>query len=689
MVSKRILKNDKEALLLNIKENVLPIILKDPYLSPFSDYFNKIKEQVLAIEKRLTENKCSLWDFATAHEFFGLHQEDDEWILRECAPNATQIYLIGGFSSWKPSKEYAFTSTGIGNWEIRLPKDALRHGDLYRLLIKWNGGEGERIPSYCERVVQDWKTSLFSAQVWNPEKSYQWKILDFCPNQDEPLLIYECHIGMATEEERVGTYVEFENNILPRIKDAGYNTVQIMAIQEHPYYGSFGYQVSNFFAPSSRFGTPDELKSLIDKAHSLGLRVLLDIVHSHAVKNEVEGISKFDGTYSLFFHQGARGEHPLWDSRLFNYSKTEVLRFLLSNIRYWLEDYKFDGFRFDGVTSMLYHNHGIGTAFMSYNDYFCDNLDRDALTYLTLANKLVHEGRPLAITLAEDVSGFPGLATSYENGGNGFDYRLSMGIPDFWIKTLKEKKDEEWHVEGILWELTNRRNDEKTISYAESHDQALVGDQTIIFRLLQTLIYDSMRIDQQNHLIDRGLALHRLIKFITLVTAGDGYLNFMGNEFGHPEWIDFPREGNNWSYHHARRQWSLRDNPNLQYHKIADFDKAMLELVKQYHVIDGHSYVEKIYSHIAEQVLCFRRRNLYFLFNFNPQSSYADYRINGVEAGKYRLIFDTERSCFAGLGRIQCSQEILTENEEFEDYTETYFKVYLPTRSAFVLEKIE
>lgn len=688
MVIKRDIVNDKKNLLSNIKENILPIVLSDPYLSPFSEYFNKIREQVTAIEKRLTEDKCSLWDFATAHKFFGLHQEGEEWILRECAPNATSIYLIGDFSSWKPLKKYAFVSTGLGNWELRLPKDALRHKDLYRLLIKWNGGEGERIPSYCKRVIQDKNTALFSAQVWEPENQYQWISSDMLKT-DEPLLIYECHIGMATEEQRVGSYVEFEKNILPRIKDAGYNTVQIMAIQEHPYYGSFGYQVSNFFAPSSRFGTPDELKSLIDKAHSLGLRVLLDIVHSHAVKNEVEGISKFDGTHSLFFHQGSRGEHPLWDSRLFNYSKTEVLRFLLSNIRYWLEEYKFDGFRFDGVTSMIYHNHGIGTAFMSYNDYFCDNLDRDALTYLTLANKLVHEGKVDAITIAEDVSGFPGLATSYERGGNGFDYRLSMGIPDFWIKILKEKKDEEWHVEGILWELTNRRNDEKTISYAESHDQALVGDQTIIFRLLQTLIYNSMRLDQQNHLIDRGLALHRLIKFITLVTAGDGYLNFMGNEFGHPEWIDFPREGNNWSYHHARRQWSLRDNPNLQYQRIANFDKAMLELVKNYKIINGHIYVEKIYSHVAQQVLCFRRKNLYFFFNLNPQESFVDYRINGVEAGKYKLVFNTEKTSFGGLNRIDENQEFFTKNERFSNYIETYLKVYLPTRSAFVLEKIE
>lgn len=694
MVKKNNFKQGSEKLLLSIKEEVPLIVFQDSYLAPYSSYFNDIKKLVDDTRKRLTEDKCSLWDFATAHKFFGLHLEEhlekEEWILRECAPNATNVYLIGDFSNWKPCEKYEFTRTSSGIWEIKLPKETLRHHDLYKLYIKWQGDEGERIPSYCQRVVQDECTKQFLAQVWEPEKRYVWRNENFVFDSDEPLLIYECHIGMAKEEPQVGTYVEFEKNILPRIKDAGYNAVQIMAIQEHPYYGSFGYQVSSFFAPSSRFGTPEELKSLIDKAHDLGLRVFLDIVHSHAVKNEVEGISKFDGTHTLFFHDGDRGEHPLWDSRLFNYSKTEVLRFLLSNVRYWLEDYKFDGFRFDGVTSMLYKNHGIGTSFMSYNDYFCDNLDKEVLAYLTLANEVVHEGNPNAITIAEDVSGFPGLACSEEKGGNGFDYRLAMGIADFWIKILKEKKDEEWHVEGILWELTNRRNDEKTISYAESHDQALVGDQTIIFRLLGTLIYDSMRTEQKNFLVDRGLSLHRLIKFITISTAGDGYLNFMGNEFGHPEWIDFPREGNNWSYHYARRQWSLRDNKDLQFNKMANFDKAMINFFKKYNIIKGYNYVEKVFSHVDDQVLCYKRAGLYFLFNFNPEKSFVDYKITGVESGTYVLVFETDGGEFGGNDRINKSQEFLTNNKKIgKNRYETYFKVYLPTRSCIVLELLK
>ncbi len=203
-------------------------------------------------------------------------------------------------------EEFKFTRLYGGAWEIILPDKALKHEDLYKLWVEWNGGAGERIPAWCRRVVQDEQTKIFSAQIWNPKKSYTFKIERFKPKTD-PLLIYECHIGMATSEERIGTYNEFRTNVLPRIAQEGYNAIQVMAIQEHPYYASFGYHVSSFFAASSRFGTPDDLKHLIDDAHTLGLAVIMDIVHSHAVKNEVEGLGRFDGTEYQYFMPVAAG----------------------------------------------------------------------------------------------------------------------------------------------------------------------------------------------------------------------------------------------------------------------------------------------------------------------------------------------------------------------------------------------
>jgi len=575
-----------------ISQQVHHLIAKDTYLTPYKGI---LRDRLLAIENtasRLTQNKTSLLDFASGHEYFGLHLRGDEWVFREWAPNATGLFLIGDFSEWREENRFSLKRiTDDGIWEIRFPVDTLKHFDLYRLRIYWPNGKGDRIPAYARRLHQDPNTLIFNAQVHQPPTPYQWK--NFSPTTPAFPLIYETHVGMAQEKQSVGTYQEFSDHILPRIVAAGYNTVQLMAIQHHPYYGSFGYHVSSFFAPYSRFGTPDELKSLIDSAHGLGLRVLIDIVHSHAVINEVEGLNRFDGSDFQFFHRGPRGYHTGWDSKCFDYGKPQVLHFLLSNLRFWLDEYRVDGFRMDGVTSMLYIHHGFNKTFTSYDDYFSSSVDRDALTYLALANRIVHALRPDATMIAEDVSGMPCLAANCEEGGIGFDYRFSMGVPDYWIRLIKDFRDEDWNMSALWFELTNRRADEKTISYAESHDQALVGDQSLFFRLAGSDCYSHMRIFDSCLGIDRAIALHKMIRLITLSTAGNGYLNFMGNEFGHPEWIDFPREGNNWSYFYARRQWHLVDDEKLRYRQLNLFDNHMIALAKKHLLLKRQLYYLK------------------------------------------------------------------------------------------------
>jgi len=652
----------------------------DPYLAPYSGFFDHFRARLGELENRLTGGGMPLVDFASGHEHFGLHFKNGEWIFREWAPNAAAIFLVGTFSCWSRRNKFALEKTGNGQLEIRLPADAIKHGDLYRLSVDWEGGGGERIPAYARRCVQDYRTDIFNAEVWQPEKPYEWKLPEFRPGP-EPLLIYEAHVGMAQDKFGIGTYAEFTRNIIPRIVKAGYTALQLMAIQEHPFYASFGYQVSNFFAPSSGFGTPDELKELIDTAHQAGLTVLLDLVHSHAVKNEVEGLSCFDGTTYQYFHEGPRGYHSLWDSRLFDYSKPEVLHFLLSNVRYWLDEFRFDGFRFDGVTSMLYYHHGLSRAFSSYDDYFGPELDLDSLLYLALANKVAHQIRPGIRTVAEEVSGIPMLCRPLEEGGAGFDYRLAMGIPDFWIATLKEKKDEEWHVSTIYHQMINRRWDEGTISYAESHDQALVGDKTIIFRLIDKEMYWHMRVEHDNLLVERGMALHKLIRLVTSALAGDGYLNFMGNEFGHPEWIDFPRPGNGWSHKYSRRQWSLTDNPELKYRFLAEFDRHMLKVIKDFNLFQ-HRDMPMLAEHVADQVLAFRRGPLVFVFNFNPFQSFTDYAIS-VPEGQYRLIMDSDRAEFGGRARLAPAQNLVT----LPGSQGPVVRLYLPTRTALVLER--
>ncbi len=668
-------------------ERTLNIIKHDLWLEPFEEAINGRYRYALGKKSELTNGgKQSLSDFATGYLYFGLHKTSKGWVFREWAPNATQIYLIGTFSNWKEDQAYAMTRLENGNWEIELPADVLHHGDLYKLIVHWNGGCGERIPAWATRVVQDAQTGIFNAQVWDPQTPYLFKTKNFKPATD-PLLIYECHIGMAQQEEKVGTYNEFREKILPRVAKAGYNCIQVMAVQEHPYYGSFGYHVSNFFAASSRFGTPDELKELIDAAHALGIAVIMDIVHSHSVKNEVEGLANFAGDSNQYFYPGARREHPAWDSLCFDYGKNEVIHFLLSNCKYWLEEYSFDGFRFDGVTSMLYFSHGLGEAFVNYADYYNGHQDDNAICYLTLANDLIHQVKVNAITIAEDVSGMPGIAAKIEDGGYGFDYRMAMNIPDYWIRTIKDKIDEDWKPSGMFWEVTNRRKNEKTISYAESHDQALVGDKTVIFRLIDADMYWHMQKGDANYVVNRGIALHKMIRLITASTMNGGYLNFMGNEFGHPEWIDFPREGNGWSCKYARRQWDLVDNKNLLYHVMADFDADMLKLLKGVKSFQT-TPVQEIWHNDEDQVLAFQRKDLIFVFNFNPKKSFTDYGFL-VTPGKYMAVLNTDSPLYGGNGLTDDTVEHFTIADPlYAREKKEWLKIYIPARTAVVLKKM-
>ena len=667
----------------------LNILKNDSWLAPYAAAIEGRHNDVIRKERELTSETGSLAEFANAHQYFGLHRTRSGWVFREWAPNATGICLVGDFSDWKELPQYRLQRVdgGVsGVWEVNLPKDAIAHGQLYKMRVDWPGGSAERIPAYADRVVQDPVTHIFSAQVHAPARKFKWSDESFTPDT-APLLIYECHIGMAQPTEGVGSYEEFRTKVLPRIEADGYNAIQIMAIQEHPYYGSFGYHVSNFFAASSRFGTPEELKKLIDDAHSRGIAVIMDIVHSHAVKNENEGIGRLDGTTDLYFHRDAsRREHPAWDSLCFDYGKNEVLHFLLSNCKYWLEEYHFDGFRFDGVTSMLYYDHGLGKAFGGYGDYYDGGQDTDAITYLTLANLLIHQVKPTAITIAEEMSGMPGLALPFRDGGIGFDYRMAMGIPDYWIKMLKEKKDEDWHPTSIFWELTNRRADEKTISYVESHDQALVGDKTVIFRLIDAAMYWHMMVGDKDPSVARGIALHKMIRLVTLATINGGYLNFMGNEFGHPEWIDFPREGNGWSYKYARRQWDLVDREDLQYRFLNAFDNAMIELVSRRHNFQAKP-IQKLWEKDSDQVLAFMRGDLVFVFNFSPDKSYEGYGLL-APGGVYSTVLSTDNPDFGGFGNIDETVEHFTKPDPL--YTPAGVErlpLYLPARTAMVLRK--
>ncbi|HEX6240880.1 MAG TPA: alpha amylase C-terminal domain-containing protein [Polyangiales bacterium] len=625
---------------------------------------------------------------STGHHYFGLNRGEDRgqpgvW-YREWAPGAERLSLVGDFNGWDRDA-HVMTRDEFGVWSLFVPSAGagagLTHGSRVKVHVRGRNGALDRVPAYIRRAVQDPQNHDFSGQYWDPPEPYVFQ--NPAPPLPRSLRIYEAHVGMALEEGRVGSFGEFTRSVLPHIAALGYNTLQLMAVMEHPYYGSFGYHVSSFFAVSSRFGTPDELKALIDRAHGLGIRVLLDLVHSHAVRNTAEGLNQFDGTSHQYFHAPPRGTHVAWDSMVFDYSKFEVQRFLLSNARYWLEEFRFDGFRFDGITSMLYLDHGLGRGFASYADYYGDNVDEDALVYLKLANVLIHGLAPDCTSIAEDVSGMPGMARPVEEGGLGFDYRLAMGVPDFWIKALKEWRDEDFRLGQLFGTLLNRRHDEKHVAYAESHDQALVGDQTLAFRLMDAEMYTHMGKGTSSVVVDRGIALHKIIRLLTFALAGEAWLNFMGNEFGHPEWVDFPREGNQWSYHYARRQWSLAAREDLRYAGLLRFDRALLALDAQQALLT-HKLIEQLWLHEDDKVLVFRRGPMVFAVNLHPHRSYDGLRLPVPDPSDYRAVLDTDRREFEGFERIDPSALFPWQNVPCHGRMQSV-QVYLPSRSALVL----
>ncbi len=661
-------------------KKTLKILEIDPYLAPYSDdlnlrmkLFGDKKTELLGSDKTISE-------FADGYKYFGFHKIQNGWVYREWAPAANKMFLTGDFNGWD-LYSYPMNSLENGIFEITVEGDLIKEGQRVQAIIEHNGEILRRIPTYATRVVQDPVTYLWCAEIEDTFADFDWTDEKFKPKKTP--LIYECHIGMSSEEGKVNTYNDFTANVLPRIKSLGYNTIQIMAVMEHPYYGSFGYQVSNFFAASSRYGKSEDLKKLINTAHKMGITVLLDVVHSHAVRNTEEGLNEFDGTTYQFFHDGGKGEHSAWGTKLFNYGKNEVLHFLLSNLKYWMEVFHFDGFRFDGVTSMLYHDHGLGSAFTDYSMYFSLNTDTEAVVYLQLANELIHSINKNAITVAEDMSGMPGMCLPVKYGGIGFDFRLSMGVPDLWIKLIKEYSDENWDMNKLWYELNSRRPKEKNIGYCESHDQALVGDKTIMFRLCDAEMYTSMQKFGGSLVVDRGIALHKMIRLLTSTLAGEGYLNFMGNEFGHPEWLDFPREGNGWSYHYCRRQWSLVDNKGLRYQELNDFDKAMISLLKKEKILEKESVSRWI--HNDDKIIMYTKGDLAFVFNFNPNSSFDNYFIPVASLGDYKVVLSTDDGEFGGYSRVD-KEYVYSAYKTSDGWFG--FNCYIPNRCAFVLKKI-
>ncbi|CAE7360721.1 SBE2.2 [Symbiodinium sp. CCMP2592] len=632
----------------------------DPTLNSVGDLIWERVKSFRWWKDELEKLEGGIAKFAQGYHTFGFTRQETSITYREWLPNAKQVFLIGEFNKWENT--VPLKSEGFGHWSVQLKdlpggKPAIPHKSQVKVRVETNDRQWiERVPAWTRLAWQDPNTNLFNGVFWSPPKEEQFVFKHDRPLKPASPKIYEAHVGMSSKEPKVATYVEFAESVLPRIKRLGYNTVQLMAVAEHAFYGSFGYHVTSYFAPSSRCGTPEELKKLVDRAHALGLTIIMDLVHAHCSSNSLDGIAMMDGTDHCYTHGGLKGHHAQWDSKLFHYTKHEVLRFLLSNIRYWLEEFRFDGFRFDGVTSMLYHSHGIGKGYCgSYHDYFGGDADFEGQVYLMLANDLIHSLVPSAISVAEEVSGMPTLCLPIEDGGFGFDYRLAMAIPDMFIKLLKEVPDDCWDVGHICHTLTNRRWKEKCIGYLESHDQSIVGDKTIAFWLMDQEMYYGMSMaecPEPSIVVDRGLALHKVLRLLVLGLGGAGYLNFMGNEFGHPEWVDFPQASNDWSHHLCRRRWDLPDDQALRYKYFQNFDELMQALENRFKWLSSeHEFVTV--CNAMDKVLVFERGSLTFVVNLDPGRSFQGYKVGIGKDEAMRIVLDTDEERFGGHCRLE------------------------------------
>ncbi|KRX26342.1 1,4-alpha-glucan-branching enzyme [Trichinella nelsoni] len=652
----------------------------DGYLKNYENEICRRYGEFKRLVMQINKEEGGLDKFSRGYEKFGVVVTPENGVFcQEWAPGADGLFLIGDFNNWDRTA-HPYDRKDFGKWELYIPPNAdgscpIPHKSVLKIMVAKDGGFCDKISPWATYVCCPSDSIVYHHVFYNPPQKY--KFLYNKPEKPVALRIYECHIGISSPEGKVASYVYFTNNIIPRIVKQGYNAIQVMA--------KIWFLKNLIYFEISRYGTPCDLKFLVDKAHELGIFVLLDIVHSHASKNTADGLNQWDGTNGCYFHDNYRGYHTVWDSRLFNYSERETLRFLLSNLRWWIEEYHFDGFRFDGVTSMIYHSHGLGPGFSGhYDEYFGLSVDTESLLYLTTANYMLHKFYPSVVTIAEEVSGMPALCRPVEEGGQGFDYRLAMAIPDKWIKLLKHYRDEDWNMGDLVFTLENRRYGEKNIAYAESHDQALVGDKTIAFWLMDKEMYTEMStLCPLNSTIDRGIALHKMIRLITHGLGGEGWLNFMGNEFGHPEWLDFPRQGNNSSYHYCRRQWNLVDDPLLRYKFLNNWDRAMNLAEEKYHWLSaGPAYTS--WKHEQDKVIAFERANLLFVFNFHVNKSYTDYKIGVNKSGKYKMILDSDAEEFGGHQRLDSSCEWFTFPHEYANRA-NHLCVYAPSRCCFVL----
>ncbi|WP_037319028.1 1,4-alpha-glucan branching protein GlgB [Salegentibacter sp. Hel_I_6] len=551
------------------------------------------------------------------------------------APGAKQVSVVGDFNYWKDGEHQLNVRwDGSGIWEGFIPN--VEKGNLYKYKIHSNHNSiiTEKADPYGRRCEHPPNTA---SVVW--EDDYKWKDKSWLQKRkknnslDAPYSVYEVHLSSwkkKTEENRSLSYYELATELVSYVKEMGFTHVEFMPIMEYPYNPSWGYQITGYFAPTARFGYPDEFKFLVDKLHENDIGVILDWVPSHFPEDS-HGLGYFDGTHLYEHPDPKRGYHPDWKSLIFNYNRNEVRAFLISNAIYWLEHFHIDGLRVDAVASILYLDYSREDGEWEPNE-FGGNKNLEAISFLEELNKEVYASFPDVQTIAEESTAYSGVSKPVFLGGLGFGMKWMMGwMHDTLQYFSKEPIYRKHHQNNITFSLTYTFTENFMLPL--SHDEVVYGKRSILGRMPGD--------DWQR------FANLRLLYSYMFMHPGTKLL-FQGCEFGQSEEWDFQ---NSLDWHLL--EYDSHKGVQELIKSLNEFYKSQPALYEKQFVPEGFEWID--YSDAENSVISFIRKgnepkdNLIIVCNLTPIPR-ENYRIGLSESGILREVFNSDKTQFYGSG---------------------------------------